>query len=426
MALTLTQLGRGDEARGWRHSARRAAGRHSDPLARPSQTRPSSCSPLERRRAIKDEAAIRMASYVYDQPNAPSRGAAAAWNSSGASALCAPWRVRRAGGALAQDETTDGLASNPVTALEVVGGALVATFADGTTQSLDLPSGGVDQTARDAAAAAQSTADARTTTVEAQAEARGVVGDWAEEGNTSLIPANKLRAPTSATRGAPYAVTNTIVDNDAHTGATLYAWARAHVVRMVERIVPMWARVGDTTPIPADKLANAPGGDDAFAWATEGNADPIPAAKLANAGGNAVSAVSIEFEAVGTWSETLGANQGNDELFDVGIPLPAAGDIHKVRVTVPATRRAGVVVIELDDIDTTAVAGVVWASSTTEGTPSTATNSRQFPVGANRRFALGKSTSGTYLFGYRDSDVAVELTVTKLVAAVVVEPASMR
>ena len=85
------------------------------------------------------------------------------------------------------------------------------------------------------------------------------VSDWAKTGNTDLIPAPKYRAPTASTRGAPVAITNTVVDDDAHTGGALYAWARSHVKRLIERIVPAWARdVG--TPIPADKLINAPSG----------------------------------------------------------------------------------------------------------------------------------------------------------------------
>ena len=63
---------------------------------------------------------------------------------------------------------------------------------------------------------------------------------------------------------------------------------RAAVESIIEEDVEPWAR-DDTTPIPADKLGNAPGGgggDDAYAWATEGNDDPIPEDKLANQGPN--------------------------------------------------------------------------------------------------------------------------------------------
>lgn len=54
--------------------------------------------------AILDEAVIRMAGYLYDQPEAHRGGGyASAWNNSGAAGLVAPWRVRRAGNAGAED-----------------------------------------------------------------------------------------------------------------------------------------------------------------------------------------------------------------------------------------------------------------------------------------------------------------------------------
>ena len=61
------------------------------------------------------------------------------------------------------------------------------------------------------------------------------IARWAQEGNTSLIPADKYRAPTSTARGAPFAITNSIIDNDSHTLSTLYAWTRSHVKRLIER-----------------------------------------------------------------------------------------------------------------------------------------------------------------------------------------------
>ena len=52
---------------------------------------------------IKDEAAIRMAAYLWDQPTAGAAGRYAdAWRYSGASALVARWVVRRLGDATAE------------------------------------------------------------------------------------------------------------------------------------------------------------------------------------------------------------------------------------------------------------------------------------------------------------------------------------
>ena len=48
--------------------------------------------------AVQDEAVIRVAAYLYDQPQAGSAGRyAAAWRNSGAAALVSPWKERRLG-----------------------------------------------------------------------------------------------------------------------------------------------------------------------------------------------------------------------------------------------------------------------------------------------------------------------------------------
>ena len=121
--------------------------------------------------AIVNEAAIRLAGYLFDQPNA-GRGLsfANAGRNSGAWAILLPFRVHRAGStgeAVAAAQEAVGTPGNPVTNVAISGGNLVVTFDDGTTRDDPLPAGmtggGADQTARDAAAAAQSTADGATT-----------------------------------------------------------------------------------------------------------------------------------------------------------------------------------------------------------------------------------------------------------------------
>ena len=101
--------------------------------------------------------------------------------------------------------------------------------------------------------------------------------DWAEDGNTDTIPDAKipagiardsaipeipaaytLPAAASGTRGGVQAVTNTIIDAGSSTG--IFGWAISHVKRVVNAIVPAWAREGNTDAIPAGKLTNAPGG----------------------------------------------------------------------------------------------------------------------------------------------------------------------
>ena len=120
---------------------------------------------------VVNEAAIRLAGYLFDQPNA-GRGLsfANAGRNSGAWAILLPFRVHRAGStgeAVAAAQVAVGSPGNPVTNVAISGGNLVVTFDDGTTRDETLPAGmtgdGADQTARDAAAQAQSTADGATT-----------------------------------------------------------------------------------------------------------------------------------------------------------------------------------------------------------------------------------------------------------------------
>ena len=117
--------------------------------------------------AVVNEAAIRLAAYLFDSPNA-GRGLsfANAGRNSGAWAILLPFRVHRAGStgdAVAAAQEAVGTTSNPVINVAVVGADLVITFDDGTTRTDNLPAGmggGADQTARDAAAAAQGAIDA--------------------------------------------------------------------------------------------------------------------------------------------------------------------------------------------------------------------------------------------------------------------------
>ena len=118
---------------------------------------------------IVNEAAIRLAGYLFDQPNA-GRGLsfANAGRNSGAWTILLPYRVHRAGttgDAVAAAQEAMGTPGNPVINVAVVGADLVITFDDGTTRDEPLPAGttrdGADQTARDAAADAQATADGR-------------------------------------------------------------------------------------------------------------------------------------------------------------------------------------------------------------------------------------------------------------------------
>ena len=111
-----------------------------------------------------NEAARRVAGYMYDQPEAASGdGYANALRNSGAGRILLPYRVHRAGYADAVDsaQAAVGSADNPVTGIDVTGDVLTVTYLDGVTETFTVAGGtvGVDQTARDAAAAAQTDID---------------------------------------------------------------------------------------------------------------------------------------------------------------------------------------------------------------------------------------------------------------------------
>ena len=116
------------------------------------------------------ESGIRLAGYLYDAPNS-GRGLsfAHALRNSGAAAILLPYRIHRAGStgeAIEAAQQGVGTAGNPVVDVQISGEKIVVTFADGSTEEHDLPAGsggmfsGTDQTARDAAAAAQAEIDA--------------------------------------------------------------------------------------------------------------------------------------------------------------------------------------------------------------------------------------------------------------------------
>ena len=118
--------------------------------------------------AIKDEATVRMAGYLYDSPTAGSdMKYSDAWRNSGAASLIARWVVRRLGDATGTPSTSNagGLTEEdrarllPENATD--GQIAVYQTASGLWAAIDLTGGGtVDLVARDAAIAAQADADA--------------------------------------------------------------------------------------------------------------------------------------------------------------------------------------------------------------------------------------------------------------------------
>ena len=112
--------------------------------------------------SVQNEAVVRMAGYLFDQPAASSRqGYASAFRNSGARALLLPWRVHGLGvveGSRQKHKRAVGTPGNPVTGISCGRDCSDRdVLADGTTRDWTLPAGGggADQVARDAAEAAQ-------------------------------------------------------------------------------------------------------------------------------------------------------------------------------------------------------------------------------------------------------------------------------
>ena len=95
---------------------------------------------------VVNEAAVRLGAYLYDSPTVAGRdGFAFAMRSSGAGRMLLPYVVHTLGStgdaAVTAAQAVTGTADNPVTNVTVNGAELVVTFADGTTETHDLPAG---------------------------------------------------------------------------------------------------------------------------------------------------------------------------------------------------------------------------------------------------------------------------------------------
>ena len=277
---------------------------------------------------IVNEAAIRLAGYLFDQPNA-GRGLsfANAGRNSGAWAILLPFRVHRAGStgeAVAAAQEAVGTTGNPVTNVAISGGNLVVTFNDGTTRDDPLPVGmtggdGTDQTARDAAADAQATADGATTSAanaqaEIDAHEANHPGGGAGVDQTARDAAANAQSEIDAHEAAPHntdATARTAAANaqsaiedhertthNTDTTARDAAAAAQGAIAAHERTPhntdgtartaasAARARADDAYTLADEKVD--PAGAAAAArevtsnWAEEDNPDPIPAPKLIN------------------------------------------------------------------------------------------------------------------------------------------------
>ena len=161
--------------------------------------------------AIVNEAAIRLAGYLFDQPNA-GRGLsfANAGRNSGAWAMLLPYRVHRAGStgeAVAAAQEAVGTPGNQVTGVMVDSGYLVVTLADGsiTRQALPGMGGSEDRTARDAAAAAQSEIAAHELTLHnTDTVARSTAVNARQIGEAAQTTADAVRTELTTHEATPH------------------------------------------------------------------------------------------------------------------------------------------------------------------------------------------------------------------------------
>ena len=239
---------------------------------------------------VRDEAAIRFAAYLYEQPSASrGRSYAHAWANSGAASLVSRWVERRA--------VTDSGASSTSSTTGGTGGP------------------GVDQTARTAAARALEAAD------EARAAARSAMSEIAahERANNPHGITGGIPADGSITTGklADGAVTTPKLADDAVTGRKIAAGevATGHIADNAVTGPKIPSDAITSRHIGADQIGNSElaadavdsqeivddavletklaaavrtklnarttgSGDDAYDWATEGNTDLIPVRKI--------------------------------------------------------------------------------------------------------------------------------------------------
>ena len=94
---------------------------------------------------VHNEAAIRIASYLYDQPGTSSRGSFSnALRNSGAARILLPYRIHKVGsvgGAVVAAQSA-GSDTNPVVGIAYAGDLLTVTYADGDTDELTIVAGG--------------------------------------------------------------------------------------------------------------------------------------------------------------------------------------------------------------------------------------------------------------------------------------------
>ena len=254
---------------------------------------------------IVNEASIRLAGHLFDQPYA-SRGVghAASLANSGAGSILLPYKIARAGSVAeaASLAVQSGTVGNPVVQISIVGNDLVVEYADASTADVPLPAAisqgnavvnlslsgtlltvthvdgseeqidlpttggggpGVDQTARDSASNAQTDADAaRDDAAAAQGTADGAQAaatDAAATANANTGRADGAQGTADGAQGtADGAQAAASAAQDRADDAFALADGKVDssgATSAAREVTADWAEAENTDPIPAPKLA---------------------------------------------------------------------------------------------------------------------------------------------------------------------------
>ena len=199
---------------------------------------------------VQNECVVRLAAYLYDQPNAaPGDSYANAWRASGAGRLALPYIIHRAGltgeEAAAVAQNAVGTISNAVTDVQFAGDTLTVTYRDGQSETFTIATGGgagVDQDARDLAAAAQQAAESAAT----------AAGNAQQEASNAHTAADNAMAATVTNADAINALPppGTAPATWAEVGNAIEPWAQGTgdiPYSAFDSVVESWA-IKDSTP----------------------------------------------------------------------------------------------------------------------------------------------------------------------------------
>lgn len=230
--------------------------------------------------AYADEATLRIAGYLYDQPSAPGGTQwANAFRNSGAGSILAPYISRRAvaigdgpESGPATQTPVEGTTANPVVNVAVEGDMLVVTFKDGTTASRAFDvSNRRDNTARQLARNAQDAADAAKALADTNAKA--ITDIQSDVGDNATAIASNLEAARAAQQAANAASDAALAAVNAFQAvpAPINLYRRTSVVMAAGSIGE--GRIGYSPRAVAHVLGNIVAGGAIYGYHDTGSAD---------------------------------------------------------------------------------------------------------------------------------------------------------